>query len=219
MTRSRLVLLVGLPLLSTVLVAGCSSPPEIRFGSAQPSGQRITLPSASDPGLPGAQWPDACTLLSDAEVKAVLPQAEDFTREKQSLTLRRIDFLKPENSTTEEIPAAGCDIWFRLPDDYDGRNANIDLFVLRIAGPSVIEKEYRDDRKDKSAIQELGRSWGADDCYSDRISEGTSPNVHCRLGRYYFRVSGHGPNGRLTNQDYTDKVLSQVVQTLAARMR
>ncbi|MEO3782073.1 hypothetical protein ABGB12_01995 [Actinocorallia sp. B10E7] len=198
------------------LVSGCGEPPELRFGAAQPSGEKLDLPSGGRSGLPGEQWPDACELVDDAELKAILPQAEKIERERQSLTLHKVDFLGG-GFDTEEIPAAGCQIDLRLPDDYDGVNTFITFSMRQIADPSVIREEYREDRgRDRDETQSLGTSWGADECHAEKSG---LRSVYCRLGQYYFEIRGRGPSSRITEQDFTDKVLSQIVQTVTARMR
>ena len=57
------------------------------------------------PGWRARRGRDTCTLVDDAELEAILPQAEEIEpREKRSLALHEADFLG-EGFDTEEIPA------------------------------------------------------------------------------------------------------------------
>ncbi|KAA2261581.1 hypothetical protein F0L68_16000 [Solihabitans fulvus] len=218
---------------AAALTAGCSAPAAVEFGSARPSGPALHLRAGSGEELSGGQWPDACTLLTDQELTAVLPQATDISRKQKKLHLYSVpDFVHPERTkASEDVPAAGCDIGFALPDKYNGPNSSVNFIILGIADPSLVVDLYGKDKKSgsrTSGTSEIGAAWGAEDCYANTIAAASRPTAYCRTGQYYFEVSGESSAGELSagkdghdtsgHQTYQDKVLSQIVRTLVAKL-
>ncbi|MEU4328822.1 hypothetical protein [Nonomuraea dietziae] len=85
----------------TLAAAACSVPP-VEVGSARPTGGALGLRTEPGRYLQGDRWPDACHLLTDGELKAVLPQAEEVSRKPRGLNLTEIpDFLTGKGGGTE----------------------------------------------------------------------------------------------------------------------
>jgi len=232
-------------LASTVLLAGCggdSSPPKIRFGSAKPSGGKLGLHPGGNSQLPLAQWPDACRLLSDSELRAIVPQAKHVKRKPVKVTILNTDPLsEAPPGTTGDVPRGGCEFEFALPDSGgEGTgNSNVSITVSALADPALVAKRYGEDkRKDRSekGFTDLGDSWGVDGCYL--VGDGLSAqSAECRQGPYLFDAGGSswaegvapkpGPDAnadenraaeRKRNRTWTDKVVAQAVRTVGARM-
>jgi hypothetical protein len=219
-----------------VLVVGCSSVPPVvrfgtaqpslvvRFGTAQPSGSKLGLHAPAGGYLPAAQWPDSCTLLSDQELRSVLPQASDISHKQKALDLMRSD----TDFHTDRIPAAGCEISFRLPAKDHGTNSQVALMILAIGDPSLMKKQLQDRMATQTDSTPVGAGWGADDCYSERFSSGgIDPTAYCVAGQYCFDVSvgsradyfeRKGDQDNSGVQEVHDKVLPQVVRIIAAAM-
>ncbi|MEV4064563.1 hypothetical protein [Nonomuraea dietziae] len=213
----------------TLAAAACSVPP-VEVGSARPTGGALGLRTEPGRYLQGDRWPDACHLLTDGELKAVLPQAEEVSRKPRGLNLTEIpDFLTGKGGGTEHIAKAGCDLGFKLPDDYDAPNSAISIMVNAIADPALAAKAYRQGKAqdDKiGGVVELGKEWGAKDCYSSKPTAGSQMRVSCHTGQYYFETWGHTSaelagaeaSSAASSETFRDKVLSQVVRTLLAKL-
>ncbi|MEU4547646.1 hypothetical protein [Nonomuraea dietziae] len=209
--------------------AACSVPP-VEVGSARPAGGALGLRAESGQYLPGDQWPDACQLLTDEELKAILPQAEEVSRRPRGLNLTEIpDFLTGKGGGTEHIAKAGCDLGFKLPDDYDAPNSAISIMVNAIADPALAAKAYRQGKEqdDKiGGVVELGEEWEAEECYSSQPTAGSQMRVSCHTGQYYFETWGHtgaelagaDAYSAASSEAFRDRVLSQVVRTLVVTM-
>ncbi|MFJ8622971.1 hypothetical protein ACIRD3_08990 [Kitasatospora sp. NPDC093550] len=217
---------------AVLLLAGCSSKevPALRFGSAQPSGDRLTAQPPSGRSLALAQWPHGCEVLSDAEIKAILPQADGIKRQPVKVTVINFNPLsQADPGTTGDVPEGGCKFSFGLPDTYESTsNSSIKLTFTAVADPALIAKAYADDlararddaTKYHKEFEDLGTSLGPQGCYADDLARG---NLTCHQGPYEFEVSGtstaHGVGEYpKADRNWSDNVLRQVVRTLSARM-
>lgn len=217
---------------AVLLLAGCGSKevPALRFGSAQPSGNRLAAQPPSGRSLALAQWPRACEVLSDAEIKAILPQADGIKRQPVKVTVINFDPLsKADQGTTGDVPEGGCTFGFGLPDTYESTgNSSIKLTFTAVADPALVAKSYADDlararddaTKYHKEFADLGTSLGPQGCYADDLARG---NLTCHQGPYAFEVSGTSTARGVgeypkADRNWSDKVLRQVVRTLSARM-
>ncbi|MER6301596.1 hypothetical protein ABT247_18815 [Kitasatospora sp. NPDC001539] len=216
---------------AVLLLAGCSKEvPALRFGSAQPSGNRLTAQPPSGRSLPLAQWPHGCEVLSDAEIKAILPQADAIKRQPVKVTIINFNPLtEADPGTTGDVPDAGCKFSFGLPDKSDSTsNSSIKLTFTAVADPKLVAKNYADDlahgrddaTKYHKEFEDLGTSLGPQGCYAEDLASG---NLTCHQGPYEFEVSGSSTAGGVgeypkADRNWSDKVLRQVVRTLSARM-
>ncbi|QKW07528.1 hypothetical protein HUT18_15205 [Streptomyces sp. NA04227] len=223
------------------LLVGCSEdspPPPVEFGAAKPAGDRLGLTPPAGASLPLAQWPDGCKLLTDAEVTAILPQAENVEREPVKVTILNFDPLsEAAPGTTGDVPSGGCKFTFDLPGNSGGASSAT-VTVTALADASLTAQKYDEDKQDDSSekgFKDLNSSWGAESCY---LFEGPiGAEITCRQGPYVFELDGSshaeglapnpGPDAKPSEnlaaaakreQVWTDKVLSQVARTVAARM-
>jgi hypothetical protein len=200
------------------------------IGTAQPSGDALDV-RLSATGEPLIK-PDACALINDQEITAMLPGASNITREP-----RRITYLPhletgpnglPSIGSSEDLPRGGCVTQFDLPGGYYAVGW-IRVYVPAISTPEAIAQYYAD-RKQYDAtystnlgIEDLGRIWGAEECYVDDID-----GVNCRLGHVFFEASTATNAWRIGQDDYEDsamrdrswrdRVLPLMVTTLVAKM-
>lgn len=217
---------------AVLLLAGCGEKdvPALDFGSAQPSGNRLTAQPPAGRSLALAQWPHACEVLGDAEIKAILPQAAGIKRKPVKVTI--IDFnplAEADPGTTGDVPDAGCKFGFGLPDKYGSdSNSSVTLTFTAVADPALVAKSYAKDlaraREDATKyhkeFQDLGTSLGPQGCYTDDLARG---NLTCHQGPYEYELSGTSTAGGVgeypkADRNWSDKVLRQVARTLSARM-
>ncbi|MFH8842942.1 hypothetical protein [Streptomyces sp. NPDC017868] len=227
--RWCLILAVAAPL----ALAGCSSePPPLEFGAAKPSGPKLDARPAANSALPLAQWPNACEVLSDTEIRSILPQATGFAREPVKVTI--IDFnplSESDPGTTGDVPAGGCEFRFGLPSEYESEhNSSVKVTFTAVADPALVGRHYAEDLADarkragegayKKEFRDLGTSLGTDGCFLPDVSDGPT----CHQGPYQFEVSGMSTADGVgeyprSKRNWTEKVLTEVVRTLGPRMR
>ncbi|MFJ4184989.1 hypothetical protein [Kitasatospora sp. NPDC089509] len=217
---------------AALLLAGCGTEvPALKFGSAQPSGDRLAAQPPSGRSLKLAQWPHGCEVLSDAEIKAILPQADSIKRQPVKVTIINFNPLtEADPGTTGDAPDAGCKFGFGLPDKYESKsNSSITLTFTAVADPALVTKSYAKDlaraREDATKyhkeFDDLGTSLGPQGCYSDDLARG---NLTCHQGPYEFELSGMSTASGVgqypaADRNWGDKVLRQVARTLGARMQ
>ncbi|MER7951520.1 hypothetical protein ABTY59_29405 [Streptomyces sp. NPDC096079] len=229
LNRWCLVLAVAAPL----ALSGCSSePPPLEFGAAKPSGPRLAARPPANASLTLGQWPNACEVLSDEEIRAILPQAKDVAREPVKVTI--IDFSPLSESapgTTGDVPAGGCEFRFGLPAAYESaHNSSVKVTFTAIADPALVERNYAEDLTSakkraaegtyKKEFRDLGTSLGTEGCFLPDVSDGPT----CHQGPYQFEVSGLSTADGVgeypeSERNWSAKVLTEVVRTLGPRMR
>ncbi|MER6100402.1 hypothetical protein ABT154_32045 [Streptomyces sp. NPDC001728] len=219
-----------LAVLAPLALAGCSNaPPALEFGSAGPSGPKLVAQPARGGSLPVAQWPNACEVLSEDEIRAILPQATGFAREPVKVTLMNFNPLEPSApGTTGDVAAGGCTYKFGLPSAYKSeRNSSIRLTFTAIADPALVRQSYAEDlaeareeatRRNRE-FRDLGTSLGAAGCFQPDVSDGPT----CHRGPYQFEVDGMSTADGVgeyaeSDKNWSAKVLTEVVRTVSARI-
>lgn len=84
------------------------------------------------------------TARSDEEIRAILPQAEDFEREPIKVTVLNFNPLaEPDPGTTGDVPKGGCKTAFGLPAEYESaHNSNVRIVFQSVADPALVAKGY-----------------------------------------------------------------------------
>ncbi|MBW0270672.1 hypothetical protein ATM97_06530 [Nocardia sp. MH4] len=194
---------------AAAVLAGCGpvGPPGIEFGAAAPDSRPIpvTLPATVE------NWPDACAVLTDAEITAILPQATHLKRTPQTVQL--------VDESVRNIAQGGCLFTFDLPDrPASSGNTKITVMFSSVGEESAVTAYYADMKRftgDPVAPAE----WGATECTYGKIIEST---VACHRGNFAFAVSGDSSVSGLDNsarfQIWRDEVTAEIVRTLVARM-
>lgn len=229
MNRNRIPLGAMAVASAAVVLTGCGTDvPPLEFGSAKPSGARLDAQPPQGSSLPVAQWPDACQALSDEEIRAILPQAEDFEREPIKVTVLNFNPLaESAPGTTGDVPKGGCKTAFGLPDEYESEhNSNVRIVFQSVADPALVAKGYAKDQEyaaknggqDPEKYRDLGASLGPTGCFVEDDDQ-----LVCHQGPYEFEVSGSSTADGVgeypeADRNWRDKVLTEVVRTLSARM-
>lgn len=206
--------------MAVALATGCTSKPEIRFAHAEPAGRSITVPAGD---VPASAWPDACTLLSDDEITAILPQATEVKREPQKITLWSMPRVEADGTVTPgvnmELPAGGCQYTLTLPSEYSLHgNGWLKVELPAISDEESITSYYEKEKQGAGGspgYSEVGSAWGAQECYAH--AAGGVADASCRQGRFFFEIRS-GSTG-VSDEVWRDKVISQVVRTLVEQMR
>ncbi|WP_330328719.1 hypothetical protein OHS33_02480 [Streptomyces sp. NBC_00536] len=230
MNPNRSVLAAVAVVSAAVVLSGCSSePPALTFGAAKPSGARLSAQPPRGASVPLAQWPNACEVLGDEEVRAILPQAKDFQREPVKVTVLNFNpMAKSDPGTTGDVPAGGCKTEFSLPAKYKGKhNSYIRIVFKAVADPALVDAAYTEDRDDEAKraagdtkkFRDLGNSLGAAGCYTKSLTT----TMICHQGPYQFEVGGMSTADGVgkypdSDENWRAKVLTEVVRTLSARM-
>ncbi|GAB0105083.1 hypothetical protein JMUB6875_40610 [Nocardia sp. JMUB6875] len=187
---------------------------EITFGTARPQpGGELDL-RLSDSGEALAE-PDACALFSDAEITAILPQAEHITRKPEPVS----HIPQLGEGTREQRLRSRATFWPRGQCDY-----NFDLTYLHIARitfsihaistPESIAWYYdtvKDGYMYDTGFADHGQVWSADACFSERGI------AFCRYGRVYLDVRLFTPATTFTDREWQDRLMPLIGPMLAAK--
>lgn len=195
----------GLFVAVLVLLAGCrgsGSEIEITYGTPLTNSAPIT---SSDPD-------PACGALTDADIQAILPQAEKITHSRQSISI-----MTPPSSQGQALQASGCDFRYKLPSSSEsGPGEFIGVQLLFSPSPDQNKAQFEQDSSYLKRREDVGSSWGPQQCAVevDHISEAV-----CLSGRCVFKVSTMRGDGSASDQEWSDRVLKPLVQTLAAKTK
>lgn len=226
------------------LLTGCGEeepPTPVEYGSARPAGDTLGLRPPEGSALALSEWPDACKLVTEAELQAIVPQATALEHEPVKLTIMNFNPLAEAGpGTTGDVDRGGCKFDFHLPDHGDDEftNSHFTVVVTAIADPALVEKSYREDKDGdgtEKGFTDLADSWGAQDCYSTAAA-GTD-KVMCLQGPYVFEVDGETSSAGVVDMPdpgakasenlaaaaerrklWKEKVLTEVTRTVAARL-
>lgn len=190
-----------------VLLASCTTPPPavqepVRFGTLPSTQESIPIRVPAGAVIRASNWPSACTILTDDEIRALLPQADLIRRQPQAVVVTDIslDIGSPFNSggpRQETAPEGACTYSFALVGAaiLDLRS-NIDIVITGLADPALLEPAYEDhlarDREndDVAPVTDHAASLGPDACYSKLESSGIQFYLVCRQGSLLYEISG-----------------------------
>ncbi|MFE0104945.1 hypothetical protein [Streptomyces sp. NPDC059009] len=243
--RARTGLWCVTAVMGAALMSGCSEdspPPAIKFRAAKPAGDKLGFRPTPGSPVTLSQWPDACKLMTDGEIRAILPQAKEFERKPVKVTILNMDPLsEAAPGTTGDVPRGGCEFGFALPSKGgdSSRNSSVSITVTAIADPAAVKKRYLEDKKGdskKKGFTDLGDSWGVEGCYAVQNSV-SDTGADCYQGPYLFEVGGSSWADGVAPQPGADaepaeniaavkkrartwqtKVLAESVRTVGARM-
>ncbi|MDQ0988528.1 hypothetical protein [Streptomyces sp. V2I9] len=226
------------------LLTGCGEdepPTPVEYGAARPAGDTLGLRPPEGSALPLAEWPDACKLVTEAELRAIVPRAKALEHEPVKVTIMNFNPLaEAVPGTTGDVDRGGCTYDFHLPDHGDDEfaNSHFTVVVTAIADPALVEKNYREDKDEdgtEKGYTDLAGSWGAEDCY---LTAATGDDeVTCLQGAYLFEVDGDTSAAGVVDMPdpgakasenlaaaaerrrlWTEEVLAEVTRTVAARL-
>lgn len=183
----------GLAFSGLLLAAGCSSalpnPVQINPTPTAPTSRvDLALPLHKSGFFEFNRWPKACDLLTDEDIRAVLPQAEGFHRrsEDQKMTIHP-DLLSEVFSPPMSVVVtnANCAVGFSLPGArYKRELPDSSGFILRLsviaAGNEEVVKLNAPGTERDTRIN-LGGATCVDDSFN---------SYRCTKDRIVFSISG-----------------------------
>jgi hypothetical protein len=201
----------------------------VAFGKAEPDSTTLPIVVRGDEIVGADRWPSACGLLTDGEIKGLLPQAKTVERTPQQVDVIAI-FDDAQNQTAKE---GTCTYSFWLEGaTIKGVNASIEVRILAIAAPARVARHYAeelaDDRDNENLqqVEDRGTTLGPEACYTKLDGSRVESYVVCRQGPLMFEISGGGagsyagvPNELDAERDYwRDKVQLPSAALIAAKV-
>jgi hypothetical protein len=219
-------------LLPAVLVLTCCMPshrPKNMLPStvvvkpARPEARRISIPSPAgcdkeecEAGYADlTQWPDACTLVSQAEVKTVFPQAVKFRVSTDDVHFKG---SRPPFGEIGIAKNARCMLNFAFQGDYVddagvvlNYGASVFVEVERVGTRRKVKDDYDIDRKDSAregqvSVQKnlgppecylMGQTWTCDDdrvLFSVSLDYAHLPSYEKATNRVTLEIAGQPPH-------------------------
>lgn len=191
----------------------------VRYGKPAPSGQ-VPISASGRQVVPASRWPDACTLLSDKEIQALLPQATRVRRTylQSDADLPFIEARPRAAPSTFTAPHGGCVFSFVIP----GGAGTLSVKINGVGGPRLVGRAYADrlrSARESDHPRRVSASAGPQACF--RESPDTS-NIDCRQGPLLFTASGEGvayKSGTSADLDaWTTHAVVPAAATVAAKI-
>jgi hypothetical protein len=185
---------------------------------AQATGAKFDVPLASDGDTDPADWPDACKMLTDAEVRSILPGVKKITKDGAKGEFLFGGGKTPHNVTCDyEVPLAS--------DPYPDLPSKITVDLRGVGDADAVKERYERnlESNSKSAAKfpdqfaDYGSRFGSDACFYDGSS------LECRTGTFDFWVSGRTSSEsgdyQAAQKKWREETLGQVVGVLSQKMR
>ncbi|MEU8703792.1 hypothetical protein [Streptomyces sp. NPDC048565] len=206
-------------LLALLIATNLPSDGDVAIGKAAPRDATANLPEVKEGTVLAAnRWPDACSLVNQEEVEAILPDAKEIKQESRRISALSAKEFAADSSWKESDSSefGQCLYSMRLP----GETYAATQFWVRIeavADPKLIAG-YQD--RVAAGIKAQGAS-GADHCVITGLSEGS---WNCRKGPLLFTVGGQSSavfKGVSAPAPFIwrDDVLPEFVRTIAAKIK
>ncbi|RSN51374.1 hypothetical protein [Actinomadura sp. WAC 06369] len=226
-------------LASLTLLTACTDDGEghVETGPPRPDGRKIAVEAAAGRLTPLDRWPDACSLLTADEVRAVVPSADDIgARSAPAVPRIPPSFLGADAGPPREVPRGRCAFTMRLPvyrQEFTGADRGSGGFGVAldaVAGPDAAAAIHRDRkaRADRASGAEEVRVGGAE-CYAYPPSGAPSiPYLSCRRGPVVFTVErasfesvsfegvGRRDGGAEFDRTVLERILVPLAETVAA---
>lgn len=215
------------------LCAGCGDDADDRaeqrvtFGHAPAPSGRIPVPATGHRMLNGAHWPDACRFLTDAEIRAILPETEKVARRPVQVTANLDGRSHPRNPAR----AGECLMDVSLSGGTVGKAlAVIKVRIKAVGGPRPIAKRYAKEKGHPAkatgtrVLGDYGSRLGPGGCFAPMAPADGA--LTCRQGPLLYRVSGTcycdvgaRPDNAITREGvWITKVLGPAAKTIAAKI-
>jgi hypothetical protein len=178
---------VAVAVVACLAMTACASEDDrvrvVRLGSAPPAETQITVPKAGPEGFtPPGSWPKACELLTQADMRAVLPDITKLTQESRQL---RFTVRTPTGMDRGErgIPGGHCTYIFYLSgtesEEYQESYKGWLNVTVEVAGhPDIVAQNY-ENMAHGTRIDALG---------AERCVEQMAGEYFCRTRRLAFTV-------------------------------
>lgn len=188
-----------------------------------PAGAKYPLGTVGPQGLTDSKtWPDACKMLTDADIHTLLPKSGAVTRKGQ-----HGQFL----GGGETAKFATCKYAVPEPGDVTGLPSTVEISLDAVGDPAAIADQWKENfDSERKASAKYPDQWadyssgsvGGAKCYSDGSS------LSCAKDHYKFSVLGFsaresqdsdGPNtSQAQRLGYLEQVTANVAKTVALRM-
>jgi hypothetical protein len=205
-------------LMSSTGCGGSTPPPAVAVKEAPANPPRFTYASPAEGGLtPAARWPKACDLLTDGDVRAILPEATAIDHRGFEAEIEVTADIGLARLRQMRVPQRSCWIEFELPRDDRVESApmssRIQVDLNAVGSQKVAQMNYDD-------VGEVVDSGGPGECH--RIADS---NYTCRTGGVVFTLDGSAaPDLRFEGQQgktatfYGRRVLYEFVKLLVAKL-
>lgn len=211
------VLVASASVLATLVIS--PSAKETSVGKAPSQGPTANVPTLKDGKiLPANEWPDACSLVTQEDIAAILPDAEDIQQAGRPVSALSIKDFRADSSWKESnrAPYGECDYVMRLPGEtYSATQAWIRIDA--VADPKLIADYF--ERGAPGTNSSEGTD-GADKCV---MAFALDQNWTCRKGPLLFTVGGQTtatfegmPDA--APFDWRDKVTPELVRAVTAKV-
>lgn len=177
------VVVASASVLTTQLIS--SSAEETSVAKAPSHGPPADVPTLKDGKvLPADEWPDACSLVTQEDIAAILPDAEEIQQADRPLAAQSIKEFRADSSwkPSNRSESGECDYVMRLPGErYSATQAWIRIDA--VADPKLIARYFESGAPGTPG----GRTDGADKCV---MAFALDQNWTCRKGPLLFTVGG-----------------------------
>jgi hypothetical protein len=227
--RNALALIITLAVLSLAAACGGSSTkpvPEIRVGSVPPPGAKVAVQPPAQNGLaPFQSWPKACDLLTDADVRALLPQSYRIQHRSEDVTFD-LQHRPLDPSRQQAVAGAACTISWWLPGGSPSLDPNepsvaVSLSLIAVGAPALVKTNYyqQTDSSDRVVQPDLG----ADEC----VQPPGGVSYLCRRQQVAFSLGWHlapdvdrfrGQGGATSQRFFAEHVGVELVRAVVARL-
>ena len=205
----------GTTMTGATTVGGTTGPSD-QLGRVSGGGGKFPVEIRADGTESPKLWPDACKMLSDKEIKKIVPKVKKISRVGQ-----HAEFL----SGGETPKYSSCDYKLPRPSDPYGPDqpSTVTVDLQGVAAPRLIEQRYmqakaqqkKTAKKYPDQYKDYGKSLGGADCFWD------GNEIQCIKGHFSFWILGQqvtDGNGLKADKQWRSEVLTKVIKTLASKM-
>ncbi|WP_189242306.1 hypothetical protein [Planobispora rosea] len=203
--RKRVLLTV---ILAAALLSGCSEDVVVPYGPAPTPRGPLALAAPDNGRLRARDWPRACDLLTEADIRAILPSTTRVSSTSEDGKFISTGGEAPYNFV---VPDARCGYEVFFPGTYDpSRGASVFAEVHFAGSPELARQNWDKFVADPGNLQCTADfpGLGADACLRDRLTK----YFTVRKKGVIVQIGSHDPNlaqgTRLAGQSAEDAAAS-----------
>lgn len=207
---------------ATTTVGGADPAPTasaaaLPVGQAKPNGRKVLVVTQAGKLVSPERWPDACRLLDDEEIRAILPEAQKIDSRPYGVNTLGSTEPVPTNSRFVQAYASdgACRWAVTLTGDFAPR-AVIGLRLRAVGDPELLRKQFEFWRHFHT---QASTPSGVKGCYLEVLAHTTWV---CQQGAVLFEVTGETTADwaeMKTSAQWENKVLPMVATTVAAKVK
>jgi hypothetical protein len=186
----------GIVVLACLVLTACGA--DITVRDAKPGPEKATVNVPTGGVVNPRDWPNACTFISDAEIKAILPQVENIKRTSDWVKVPDAIALGGKAGVGLS-PHGQCEYSFKLPQNGEYRSnyegtGRFTVKILAVGDPKLLARYFVSIKavyNESSVVADVdaGRL-GADECFDRATSKYNSLSPVCRRGPLMFESYG-----------------------------